>query len=87
MNEVDEWNEAAVKERKGWTMRQLVDELVAGWFEIQGVIARLRPEHLDAPMTLGPDITIPAGEFLTRMAAHTSRHAGQLVPASRARHP
>lgn len=85
MNEVDEWNEAMVAERKGWTLRQLVDELVEGWFEIQKVMARLRPEHLDAPMRLGADLTLPCGEFLERMATHTSRHAGQLVPASRAR--
>lgn len=85
MNEVDEWNEAAVAERKSWTMRQLVDELLAGWFQIQQVMTRLDASSLDAPMTLGPDQQIPASEFMTRMASHTSRHAGQLVSASRAR--
>jgi hypothetical protein len=85
INKIDEWNEAAVKERKGWTIRQLVDELLLGWYEIQRVMSRFGPEHLSAPVALGEGQSIPAGEFLDRMAAHTSRHAGQLVAASRAR--
>lgn len=85
INKIDEWNEAAVAERKDWTIRQLVDELVSGWYEIQRVLTRLGPEHLEATITLGEGQSITAREFLERMAGHTSRHAGQLVPASRAR--
>jgi hypothetical protein len=85
INKIDEWNATTVAERKAWTVRQLVDELVGGWYEIQRVMTRLGPEHLAAPVTLGEGQSISAGEFLERMAAHTSRHAGQLVPASRAR--
>ena len=85
INKIDEWNEAAVAERKSWTIRQLVDELVSGWYEIQRVMTRFGAQHLKAPITLGDGQSISAREFLERMAGHTSRHAGQLVPASRAR--
>ena len=46
---------------------------------------RFGPEQLKATVTLGEGQSISAREFLERMAGHTSRHAGQLVPASRAR--
>ncbi|HVP04095.1 MAG TPA: maleylpyruvate isomerase N-terminal domain-containing protein [Dehalococcoidia bacterium] len=85
INDVDEWNSAAVAERREWPLRRLVDELVLGWHQIQQLLTRFRAEHLSAPVTLGGGQTIPVSEFLTRMSSHTSRHAGQLVPASRAR--
>jgi hypothetical protein len=66
-------------------MQKLVDELVLGWYEIRKVLARFQPEHLRADIQLGADRKINATEFLERMAGHTSTHAGQLVPASRAR--
>ena len=85
VNDIDAWNEAQVAERRGWPMRKLVDELVLGWYEIRKVLARFEPEHLRADVVLGADRRINATEFLERMAGHTSTHAGQLVPASRAR--
>jgi len=85
VNDIDAWNEEQVKERREWPMQKLVDELVLGWYEIRKVLARFQPEHLRADIQLGADRKINATEFLERMAGHTSTHAGQLVPASRAR--
>lgn len=85
ISDIDGWNATAVAARRDWPLRRLVDELVLGWHEIRGVLTRFRGEHLSAQVALGSGEAIPAGEFLARMATHTSRHAGQLVPASRAR--
>jgi hypothetical protein len=85
ISDIDEWNEERVKERRGWTMRQLVDEMVRGWYEIRETLSRLSPEHLDTSVTLGGGRLIPLRDFLDRMSVHTSEHAAQLVPASRAR--
>ncbi len=83
INDVDAWNDASARERRGRTVRALVDEFQAGWYGILKVLARFKLEDLPRPVTLGSGETIPASEFIDRMAAHTSRHAGQLVPASR----
>jgi uncharacterized damage-inducible protein DinB len=85
LNDVDAWNAKAVAERRDWPLRKLIDELLAGWHEILKSLPRFKAEHLRAPVNLGNGRTITAGEFLELMAGHTSRHAGQLVPASRAR--
>jgi len=85
VNDVDAWNEEQVNERREWPVRKLVDELVLGWYEIRKVLARFQPEHLRGEVQLGADRKISATEFLERMAVHTTTHAGQLVPASRAR--
>ena len=85
INNVDEWNDASVRARRDWPMRRLIDELVAGWHEILLVLTRFRSEDLGGRVLLGGGQTITADEFLTRMATHTSRHAGQLVAGSRAR--
>jgi uncharacterized protein (TIGR03083 family) len=84
INDVDGWNEKAVAERRGWPVPQLVDELQGGWRKILEVLSRFRPEHVSADVILGGGQTIPALEFMKRMSAHTSRHAGQLVVGSRA---
>jgi hypothetical protein len=85
VNDVDAWNAQQVSERRGWPVSKLVDELVAGWYEIRKVLARFEPHHLRSEVNLGADRRIRATEFLERMSGHTSTHAGQLVPASRAR--
>ncbi len=85
INDVDAWNARAVAERRDWPMRRLVDELQAGWHGILQVLSRFQPEHLSAQVRLGGGQTVSADEFLRRISAHTSRHAGQLVPGSRAR--
>lgn len=83
INDVDAWNADAVRKRRGCSVRQLVDELQVGWHGILKVLARFRPEDLAHQVTLGGGETASASEFIDRMAAHTSRHAGQLVPASK----
>jgi len=85
ISDIDGWNARAIAERGAWTLSRLVDELVAGWHEILRVLSRFRPEHLAGRITLGAGETMPVPEFIKRMSAHSSRHAGQLVPASRAR--
>ena len=61
-----------------------MDELQSGWHSIIRTLSRFRPEHANSDVILGEGKTVSLTEFL-RMSAHTSRHAGQLVPASRAR--
>ncbi|HEV8574293.1 MAG TPA: maleylpyruvate isomerase N-terminal domain-containing protein [Dehalococcoidia bacterium] len=85
VNDVEKWNAEEVKARRGRTMRELVDEWQAGKWETLRVLASLRPEHLRGQVTVGSGEKVPLMEFLQRVAAHTSRHAGQLVPGSRAR--
>jgi hypothetical protein len=85
INDIDAWNEQSVSERREWPVSKLVDELLAGWYEIRKVLARFKPEHLRSEVILGPERRIRATEFLERMAGHTTTHAGQLVPASRSR--
>ncbi len=85
INDVDGWNARAVAERNDWPLARLIDDLVAGWHEILKVLSRFRPEHLAGRVTLGEAQTMPVSEFIKGMTAHSSRHAGQLVPGSRAR--
>ena len=83
INDVDAWNESAVADRRNTPIADLVDEYVDGWHGIREALTRFQPQHLQSPVTLGGGEKITAAEFLGRMAGHTSRHAGQLVPASR----
>ncbi|TMB97386.1 MAG: DinB family protein [Chloroflexi bacterium] len=85
VNDVDGWNAEETARRKGAGVRELVDELLAGRYETLKLLARFRPEHLAGKVMLGGGTQVPPLEFVDRIAAHTSRHAGQLVPASRAR--
>lgn len=85
INAVDEWNAQAVKERQGRSMRELVDEWQAAKHETLRLLASFEPKHLRGQVVVGGGERIPLMEFLSRVAAHTARHAGQLVPASRAR--
>ncbi len=85
INDIDGWNARVVAERREWPLRRLMDELASGWRGILEVLSRFRSEQLSADVILGGGQTISADEFMKRISAHTSRHAGQLVPASRAR--
>lgn len=85
INDVDGWNATSVAERRDRSLRELADELAGGWRRILKTLARFKPEDLAKPIILGNDARIPGAEFIDRMAIHTSRHAGQLVPGSRAR--
>jgi uncharacterized protein (TIGR03083 family) len=85
VNDVEEWNEEAVKARRGSSIRELVDEWQAGKHETLRLLASFEPQHLRGHVTVGSGEQVPLMEFLQRVAAHTSRHGGQLVPGSRAR--
>jgi uncharacterized damage-inducible protein DinB len=85
VNNVEEWNAGAVKARRGRSMRELVDEWQAGKHETLRILASFEPQHLRGYVTVGSGEKVLLMEFLQRVAAHTSRHAGQLVPGSRAR--
>jgi len=85
INDIDGWNAERVSERTDWAMAQLVDELVEGWHEILVTLSEFRAEHLGRDITLGGNRSMSSDEFLDRMSEHTSTHAAQLVPASRAR--
>jgi hypothetical protein len=85
VNDVEEWNAEAVKARRGRAVRELVDEWQAGKHETLRLLASFEPKHLRGSVTVGSGEKVPVIEFLSRIAAHTSRHAGQLVPGSRAR--
>ncbi len=85
INDVDGWNARVVAERRGSSLRSLMDELTAGWYSITKTLSRFRAQDISRTVVLGRGQNTEVIEFLKRMSAHTSRHAGQLVPASRAR--
>ncbi len=85
IKDIDGWNATNVDGRKDWTTAQLIDELVEGWHQIRLTLSEFRSEHLDRQITLGGGRFMRTGDFLDRMSEHTSTHAAQLVPASRAR--
>lgn len=85
VNDVDAWNRQRVEERRGRSLRELVDEFVEGRHGTLKVLAGLRPEQVQGSVAVSGGQEVPLLEFMDRVAAHTSRHAGQLVPASRAR--
>ena len=84
VNDIEEWNENTVGERRGRSVREIANEFQAGRFGTMEVLGRLTGESLDADVHLANG-TVPAREFVTGLSRHTSRHAGQLVPGSRAR--
>jgi hypothetical protein len=85
ISDIEAWNQSSVSERRGWPVRRLVDEYVEGWAEIRRLLSRFSLEDLATSIDFGTDGSMLAGDFLDQMSGHTSRHAGQLVPASRAR--
>jgi uncharacterized damage-inducible protein DinB len=85
INDIDGWNARMVAERHDWPLRRLADELAAGWNAILQVLSRFKADDVGSDVTLAGGDTVTTDEFLKRTSAHTSRHAGQLVPASRAR--
>ncbi len=85
LNRTDEWNQERVGERRDRTVAQLISELDArraGTFEL---LSRLQAEHLDSKITLAGDRTLSLLDYIDAFGEHESIHAGQLIPASRAR--
>ena len=85
VNDIESWNEKTVSERRGRSVRELADEFQAGRFGTMQVLSHFTGETLANLVTLGDGSTVPAAEFVKGLSRHTSVHAGQLVPASRAR--
>jgi uncharacterized damage-inducible protein DinB len=84
VNDIEEWNETTVGERRSRSVREIADEFQAGRFGTMQVLSRFTGESLDAEVQLANG-AMPAREFVTGLSRHTSRHAGQLVAGSRAR--
>ncbi len=85
VSDIDGWNRATVEQRRRVSLPALVDELAAGRQATLQVLSGFQPQDVSRPVRLAAGETLPAIEFIDRVAAHTSRHAGHLVPASRAR--
>jgi uncharacterized protein (TIGR03083 family) len=85
VNDVERWNKERVNERAKWSVKEIADEFQAGRFETMEVLGRFTGETLGNPVTRGDGSTVAASEFVKLLSRHTSGHAAQLVPASRAR--
>lgn len=85
INSVDEWNQQAVEARQGLSLRELIDELAAGRYAVLKVLSGITPQQLASKVVLSGGAEVPLPRFLELAAAHSSHHAAQLVPASRAR--
>ncbi len=70
-----ERNQVSVEERRGRPGPELVDELAGNRCETLRILSRLRPEHLNPQLLATLDI----------LSEHETRHAAELLPASRAR--
>jgi hypothetical protein len=81
----DEWNQARVDERKGWSVRRLVDDLAANRHQTLKLLARLRPEHLSATISFASGDQVSLPDYVGHIGRHDAMHAGHLVPVSRAR--
>jgi hypothetical protein len=84
LKEFDSWNERAVEERRGRSVRELVDELAATRHDTFRLLSHIRPDQLSAPITMSDGSTRNILEYIDGFTEHESVHAGQLVPASRA---
>ncbi len=85
VDDVDGWNQRQVEARRHLSVRQLVDEMAANRYQTLLILARLEPEHLRRPVALSGGRSCSLLEYIDMFTAHESLHAGQLVPASRAR--
>ncbi len=85
VDDVDGWNQRQVEARRHLGVRQLVDEMAASRYQTLLILARVGPDHLRRPVALSGGRTCSLVEYIDMFTAHESLHAGQLVPASRAR--
>jgi len=85
INRTDEWNQQRVDERRDRTVAQLVTELDTNRAQTFELLSRLQGEHLDSKITRANGQTYSLPEYIDCIGEHESFHAGQLVPASRAR--
>lgn len=83
VNDIDTWNREKVSARAGATPSQLVDEFLKGSNDTLEVLAGFERPDLGGSVTVAGGESVPLLDFIDRVSNHTSRHAGQLVPASR----
>jgi hypothetical protein len=84
LRDIDSWNKRSVEERRGRSVRALVDEMLALRHETLRLLSQLRPEHASATMATARG-EMPVLDYIDRVGVHEAGHAGHLVPASRAR--
>jgi hypothetical protein len=70
---------------RGKSVREVIDVMQANRHGTLVLIGRLKPEHLTKTVRLGDGREVQAADYIAVMGEHDSIHAGQLVPASRAR--
>lgn len=80
-----EWNEEKVAPLRGKSVRELVDLMDAARHDTLVLISQLKPEHVSKTVRLSDGRELSVSEYISIMGEHDSIHAGQLVPASRAR--
>lgn len=79
----DEWNQERVDERKGWSVRRLVDELAALRHQTLALWTRIRSEHLSRTVKFATGDEISLLDYVAHMGRHDSAHASYLVSGSR----
>ncbi len=85
LKDIHGWNRSAIDERRGRSVRELVEELAANRRDTLRVLSRLRPEHLPQAIRYVEAGEVSVIDYIDRPFAHEARHAAQLVPATRAR--
>ena len=85
LEDEDGWNRREVEARRGKPYHELVAELDTNRHDTIQLLSRLRPEHLATGMPLARGETARPVEYIQLFSSHESRHAAQLIAASRAR--
>jgi len=84
LRDVDAWNARTVEERRGRSVRALVDEMLELRAETLRLLSRFEPEHISATVIAIRGET-PVLDYIDRVGVHEAEHASDLVPASRGR--
>ncbi|MEX0800591.1 MAG: maleylpyruvate isomerase N-terminal domain-containing protein [Dehalococcoidia bacterium] len=85
LEDEDGWNRREVEKRRDRSVRELIEELDDNRHDTIRLLATLRPEHIAVRMPLAHGEAARPAEYIRLFASHESRHAAQLVPATRAR--
>jgi hypothetical protein len=80
-----EWNEDRVSERRGKSVRELIDEMQSNRHDTQVLIGQLKPEHLSRTVRFADGREVSVQDYVGFLGEHDSVHAGQFVAVSRAR--
>ncbi|MEO8458143.1 MAG: maleylpyruvate isomerase N-terminal domain-containing protein [Chloroflexota bacterium] len=80
-----EWNDAQVAPLRGKSLRELIDIMQSRRHDTLVMISQLKPEHLSETVILGDGRKLTITDYIAMIGEHDSIHAGQFVPASRAR--